>query len=68
MRALATGYLLLYNLLFILPLVVVFVLTYFGTSSMQLGLFLQKRTAAIKLGTAVLFAALAVWLGLSLLG
>lgn len=67
-RALGTSYLLLYNLFFIAPLVVVFVLSYFGTTSVQLGLFLKKRTAAIKLGSAVLFAALAAWLIFSLLG
>lgn len=67
MRPLATAYLVLYNLVFILPLVVVFALTYFGTTSAQMGLFLKRHTAAIKLGTAVLFSALAVWLGLSVL-
>lgn len=67
-RALGASYLLLYNLFFIVPLVVVFVLSYFGTTSAQLGLFLKKRTATIKLGSAVLFAALAAWLAFSLLG
>ncbi|MCS7281923.1 MAG: hypothetical protein NZ769_00975 [Anaerolineae bacterium] len=62
MRARAVTYLLLYNLAFILPLAVVFVLTYFGTTSLQLGMFLRKRTAAVKLGTALVFFALAVWL------
>jgi glutaredoxin len=54
--------LLLYNLAFILPLVVVFGLAYFGTTSEQLGLFIHRRTAAIKLATAVLFVVLAGWL------
>jgi len=67
LRARAVAYLLLYNLAFILPLGVVFVLTYFGTTSMQLGMFLQKRTAAVKLGTALVFLALAAWLGISLI-
>jgi cytochrome c biogenesis protein CcdA len=67
LRARAVAYLLLYNLAFILPLGVVFALTYFGTTSLQLGMFLQKRTAAVKLGTALVFLALAVWLGVSLL-
>jgi len=67
LRGQAVSYLLLYNLLFILPLVVVFVLTYYGTNSVQLGLFLKRHTATVKLVTALLFAALAVWLGLSLL-
>lgn len=67
LRARAVAYLLLYNLAFILPLTVVFGLTYFGTTSFQLGRFLQKRAAAVKLGTALVFLALALWLGISLL-
>ena len=67
LRAQAIFYLVLYNLLFVLPLAVVFVVTYFGTSSLQLGLLLKRHTAKVKLGTAVLFTVLAVWLTLSLL-
>jgi cytochrome c biogenesis protein CcdA len=55
-------YLLLYNLAFILPLVVVFGLVYFGTTSEQLGIFISRRTATIKLGTALLFLVLTGWL------
>ena len=55
-------YLVLYNLLFILPLVVVFILVYFGTGSKDLTEFLKRRAATVKLGMTVLFAALAVWL------
>ena len=62
LQARAALFLLLYNLMFILPLVVVFGLTYFGTTSLQLGLFLRRRAATVKLGTALLFAALAAWL------
>ena len=62
MRVRALLFLVLYNLLFILPLVVVFILTYYGTSSKQLTRFLERRGATIKLGMALLFAALAVWL------
>jgi cytochrome c biogenesis protein CcdA len=62
LRSQGVLYLLLYNLCFILPLVVVFALTYLGTSSMQLGLVLKRRTAAVKLGTAALFVLLAAWL------
>jgi cytochrome c biogenesis protein CcdA len=60
-------YLLLYNLMFILPLVVVFVLAYFGTTSRQLGLVIHRHTAVVKLATAGLFALLAVWMLVSLL-
>jgi cytochrome bd-type quinol oxidase subunit 2 len=55
-------YLLLYCLMFILPLVVVFALSYFGTSSEQLGQFINRRTSAIKLITGLLFVALALWM------
>ncbi|MDE3090464.1 MAG: hypothetical protein KGJ80_13870, partial [Chloroflexota bacterium] len=67
LRVQAVGYLLLYNLLFILPLVIVFVLAYYGTSSFQLGRFLEKNAARVKLGAVILFASLALWLGLSLI-
>jgi cytochrome c biogenesis protein CcdA len=60
-------YLLLYNLAYIVPLVIIFVLAYFGTSSDQLGSFITKRTAAIKLLTVAVFLILAGWLIYSLL-
>ncbi len=66
LRARAFAYLLIYNLLFILPLVVVFVLVYRGTGSKQLTAFLQRNAAWVKLGLAALFAALAGWLIYSL--
>lgn len=62
MRMRALPFLVLYNLLFILPLVVVFVLAYYGTGSKQLTQFLQRRAAAVKLGMTLLFAGLATWL------
>ena len=57
-------YLLLYNynLAFILPLVVVFGVAYFGTTSEQVGLFLNRHTAVTKLATALLFFVLGGWL------
>jgi cytochrome c biogenesis protein CcdA/thiol-disulfide isomerase/thioredoxin len=58
-------FLVLYNLLFILPLVVVFILAYYGTGSKQLTRFLQRRAALVKLGMALLFAALTTWLIIS---
>jgi len=66
MRVRAFIFLTLYNLLFILPLVVVFILAYYGTGSKQLTSFLQRRAAAVKLGMALLFAALAAWLTVSI--
>jgi len=65
LRARAVAFLLLYNALFITPLVVVFILAYYGTGSRQLTRFLERRASAVKAGMAVLFAVLAVWLGIS---
>jgi cytochrome c biogenesis protein CcdA len=67
MRVRALFFLVLYNLLFILPLVVVFILVYYGTGSKQLTHFLQQRAATVKLGMALLFAALATWLTVSII-
>jgi cytochrome c biogenesis protein CcdA len=66
LQARAALYLVLYNLMFILPLVVIFVLAYFGTTSQQLGQFINRRAATVKLATAGLFLVLAGWLVLSL--
>jgi len=63
----AIFYLVLYNLLFILPLVVVFILAYFGTTSKELTKFLHKHAAAVKIGMAVLFFILAAWMLISVL-
>jgi cytochrome c biogenesis protein CcdA len=62
LQARAVIFLILYNVLFIMPLVVVFVLAYYGTGSKQLTRFLERRAAMVKLGLTVLFAALATWL------
>ena len=59
----ALGYLLLYNLFFILPLGVIFVLALFGVTSEQFSGILKKRLGLIK----ALMAALFFVLGLSLL-
>jgi len=58
--------LLVYNIMFIVPLIVVFLLVYFGTTSQQLIRWMNRHAAAVKLGTAVLFVLLAGWLGYSL--
>jgi cytochrome c biogenesis protein CcdA/thiol-disulfide isomerase/thioredoxin len=62
LRVRALAYLVLYNVLFIVPLAVVFVLAYYGTGSKQLTCFLQRRAAVVKLAMALLFASLAGWL------
>jgi cytochrome c biogenesis protein CcdA len=59
--------LVIYNVMFVLPLIGVFLLVYFGTTSKQLLGWMNRRTAAVKLGTAVLFLLLAAWLGYSIL-
>ena len=55
-------YLLLYNLMFILPLVVIFILTFYGTTSLQFSRFLRTKAATVRLLTALLFAILGAWL------
>ena len=67
LRGKAVLFLLLYNLMFIVPLIVVFILAYFGTTSKDLAAFLKKHAAAVKIGMAVVFLALAAWLISSLL-
>ena len=61
-HAQATLALVLYNVMFIVPLVVVFGLVYLGTTSEQLIAWMTKRAAAVKLGMAVLFLLLAAWM------
>jgi len=53
MRVRAFAYLLLYNVVFILPLVAVFVLAYFGTTSHQMRGVVYRRTGLIKLVSAI---------------
>ncbi len=67
MRGHALAYLILYNLMFIMPLLVVFGFVYWGTTSMQLGGVLQRHLMPVKLGTGVLLFGLAIWLFLNIL-
>lgn len=48
-------YLLLYNLMFIVPLIVIFILAYLGTTSIRLSDILGKNITLIKLLTSILF-------------
>jgi len=64
-RAQASAALVLYNVMFILPLIGVFLLVYYGTTSQQLIDWMTRHTARVKLGTTVLFLLLAGWLGYS---
>ncbi|MFN2304652.1 MAG: cytochrome c biogenesis CcdA family protein [Anaerolineales bacterium] len=59
-------YLVLYNLLFILPLIVIFILVYYGTTSTDLTRFLQERAATVKLAMGLVFIILGGWLLISL--
>ncbi len=62
LRTKAHLYLLLYNLMFIIPLLIVFVISYFGATSEQLNGFLKRNTAVIKLLTALMFFGMAALL------
>ena len=59
LRSSAVSYLILYNFMFILPLLIIFGIVYWGVTSEQLGLFLNRRASSIKLITCLLFFALA---------
>jgi thiol-disulfide isomerase/thioredoxin len=59
LRGSAVLYLILYNLIYILPLLVIFGIVYWGITSEQLSFFIQKRVSTIKLLTAIFFFALA---------
>jgi cytochrome c biogenesis protein CcdA len=48
-------YLILYNLMFILPLILVFSITYFGLNSTQINNFFQRHIAKGKLFSAIIF-------------
>jgi MFS family permease len=67
LRVNAFLYLLLYNLMFIVPLVVIFVLVYYGTTSLQLAGFMRRNAAMVKALTFVFFTGLGGWLLLSMI-
>ncbi|MBN2738830.1 MAG: metallophosphoesterase [Spirochaetales bacterium] len=59
-RAMAVFYLLLYNLAFIIPLIVIFLLATFGVTSRNLEIFFKKHVASVKLAFSALFAVMAL--------
>ena len=63
----AIAYLLLYNFMFIVPLLVVFGCVYWGITSLQLGGVLQRHLVAVKVGIGVLLFGLGTWLMLSVI-
>ena len=58
LRTSAIFYLLLYNFMFITPLLIIFGVVYWGVTSEQLAFFLQKRASTIKLLTSLFFFSL----------
>jgi hypothetical protein len=67
LRGSAFLYLILYNFVYILPLLIIFGIVYWGVTSEQLSFFLQKRASTIKLLTSIFFFTLAGILILSLI-
>ncbi len=61
-QARSTLDLVVYCIAFIIPLVVVFIVSFLGTTSQQLGLVLRRFTPVVKLITAVLFLGISLWL------
>ena len=55
LRILALFYLILYNLMFIIPLLVVFAFVFWGVTSDKLINLLEKRSGIVKILTAILF-------------
>jgi cytochrome c biogenesis protein CcdA len=66
-RARAALALIAYNVMFVVPLIVVFLVAYLGTTSQQLTQWMTRNAAAVKLATGMLFLLMAGWLGYSLL-
>jgi len=62
LRAAAVAYLLLYNVMFIVPLLAILAATYLGVRSETLGNLLRKRLSLAKFAMAGLFAGLALFL------
>ncbi len=58
----AFGYLLLYNLMFIIPLLIIFILALLGVTTEQFSNFLKSRLPIIKILMAILFFGLGIFL------
>ena len=67
LRGKATFFLFIYNFFFTIPLIIVFIMAYYGTTSKDLKDFFQRNAAKVKLGMTILFTVLAIWLGTSLI-
>jgi len=55
-------YLVLYNIMFVVPLIIIFIFALLGTTSSQFTLVLQKHMLKVKLLMAVLFLSLGIYL------
>jgi glutaredoxin len=62
LRVRALGYLLLYNLMFILPLGAVLLLALLGTTQEGFSRFIKEHLSAVKLSMAILFFALGIFI------
>jgi hypothetical protein len=62
LRDRAVLFLIVYNLLFVLPLVLITSIAYFGVTSEHLVAWLKKNAVVVKVATAVLFIALSSFL------
>jgi len=62
MKLEALGYLIFYNFLFVLPLIIIFLLSITGMTSVTFSRFLQKHLGLIKILMAVLFFGLGVFI------
>ena len=58
----ALGYLIIYNIMFILPLFFIFLLAFFGVTSAQFANFLKKNLASVKIIMALIFFSLGIFL------
>jgi cytochrome c biogenesis protein CcdA len=68
LRAQAYGYLLLYNLMFEVPMIATFVIAFWGVSSKAIGDWARRSVPAVKLATALLFLGMSAVLLLVLAG
>lgn len=64
----AYGYLLLYNLMFEVPMIATFVIAFWGVSSRAIGDWARRSVSAVKLATALLFLGMSAVLLVVLVG
>jgi hypothetical protein len=62
LKASAIGYLILYNFMFVVPLIAIFLAAYYGTTSQAISGIFSKNIPAIKILTALLFLLLAIFM------